>query len=86
MTTRAHRHPSRTREIPTRYPLCPAVTPDGKYMSFIGGGDIWWVKADFLEAYRTPGLAVEGHERVCAGSTDSFTSSARPGAAGCPSP
>lgn len=33
-------------------PLCPAVTPDGKFMFFIGNGDIWWVRADFIEAMR----------------------------------
>lgn len=32
--------------------LCPAVTPDGKYMFFVGGGDIFWVKADFIEKLR----------------------------------
>jgi len=35
--------------------LCPAVTPDGKFMFFIGGGDIWWVRADFIEAMRPAG-------------------------------
>jgi ankyrin repeat protein len=29
--------------------LCPYVTPDGKYMFFIGAGDIYWVSADFIE-------------------------------------
>ena len=37
---------------PVLDPLCPAVTPDGKFMFFIGNGDIWWVKADFIEAMR----------------------------------
>lgn len=32
--------------------LCPAVTPDGKYMFFIGNGDIYWIKADFIEKLR----------------------------------
>jgi len=32
--------------------LCPYVTPDGKYMFFIGQGDIWWVDAGFIEALR----------------------------------
>jgi ankyrin repeat protein len=32
-----------------RLSLCPAVTPDGKYMFFIGGGDIYWVDAEFIE-------------------------------------
>jgi ankyrin repeat protein len=33
-------------------PLCPAVTPDGKYMFFIGEGDIWWMDAGFIERLR----------------------------------
>jgi hypothetical protein len=32
--------------------LCPAVTPDGKYMFFIGRGDIYWVDAAFIEKLR----------------------------------
>jgi len=32
-----------------QYALCPAVTPDGKYMFLIGGGDIYWVDAKFIE-------------------------------------
>ena len=32
-----------------RYALCPAVTPDGKYMFLIGEGDIYWVDAKFIE-------------------------------------
>jgi ankyrin repeat protein len=32
--------------------LCPAVTPDGKYMFFIGNGDIYWVSAGFIEEMR----------------------------------
>ncbi len=32
--------------------LCPLVTPDGRFMSFLGRGDIYWVKADFIEALR----------------------------------
>ena len=32
--------------------LCPLVTPDGKYMFILGEGDIYWVKADFIEALR----------------------------------
>ncbi|MBN1938831.1 MAG: ankyrin repeat domain-containing protein [Candidatus Aminicenantes bacterium] len=32
--------------------LCPAVTPDGKFMFFIGQGDIWWVSAEFIERLR----------------------------------
>jgi len=35
-----------------RYALCPAITPDGKYMFFIGGGDIYWVDAGFIEDLR----------------------------------
>ena len=30
--------------------LCPYVTPDGKYMVFIGSGDIYWVTTDFIRA------------------------------------
>ncbi len=32
--------------------LCPAVTPDGKYMFFIGRGDIYWIDAGFIEKLR----------------------------------
>jgi Tol biopolymer transport system component len=32
--------------------LCPAVTPDGKYMFFIGRGDIYWIDAGFIENLR----------------------------------
>jgi ankyrin repeat protein len=32
--------------------LCPAITPDGKYMFFIGNGDIYWIKADFIKKRR----------------------------------
>lgn len=40
-------------KINSRRPaLCPAVTPDGKYMFFIGGSDIFWVEADFIENLR----------------------------------
>jgi ankyrin repeat protein len=35
-----------------RYALCPAVTPDGKYMFFIGGGDIYWVDAGMIDALK----------------------------------
>jgi ankyrin repeat protein len=35
-----------------RIALCPAVTPDGKYMFFIGEGDIFWVDASFIEKLR----------------------------------
>jgi ankyrin repeat protein len=34
------------------FALCPAVTPDGKYMFFIGNGDIYWVDAGFIEELR----------------------------------
>ncbi len=37
--------------------LCPAVTPDGKYMFFIGNGDIYWVSAGFIEELRPKKLA-----------------------------
>lgn len=32
--------------------LCPAVTPDGKYMFFIGRGDIYWIDAGFIDKLR----------------------------------
>lgn len=32
--------------------LCPAITPDGKYMFFIGEGDIYWVDAKFIEGLK----------------------------------
>jgi hypothetical protein len=32
--------------------LCPTITPDGKYMFFLGQGDIWWVSAEFIERLR----------------------------------
>lgn len=33
-------------------PLCPLVTPDGRFLFFIGSGDIWWTRADFIEEMR----------------------------------
>ncbi len=35
--------------------LCPAVTPDGKYMFFIARGDIYWVSAGFIHKLRQSG-------------------------------
>ncbi len=32
--------------------LCPLVTPNGKFMFMLGQGDIYWVRADFIEALR----------------------------------
>lgn len=32
--------------------LCPTVTPDEKYMFFIGQGDIYWVDAGFIDKLR----------------------------------
>lgn len=32
--------------------LGPTVSPDGRYLFYLGGGDVWWVRADFLEALR----------------------------------
>lgn len=32
--------------------LCPSITPDGKYMFFIGRGDIYWIDAGFIEKLR----------------------------------
>jgi ankyrin repeat protein len=37
---------------PVSDPLCPLVTADGKFMFFIGSGDIWWTHADFIEEMR----------------------------------
>ena len=31
------------------FALCPAITPDGKYMFIIGEGVIYWVEAKFIE-------------------------------------
>jgi len=33
-------------------PLCPLVTSDGRFLFFIGSGDIWWTRADFIEEMR----------------------------------
>ena len=32
--------------------LCPAITPEGKYMFFIGRGDIYWIDASFIDKLR----------------------------------
>jgi ankyrin repeat protein len=32
--------------------LCPSVTPDGRFMFFIGNGDIFWMDAEFIERLR----------------------------------
>jgi len=32
--------------------LCPVVTPDGKYLFFIGAADIYWVDAKFIEGLK----------------------------------
>jgi ankyrin repeat protein len=37
---------------PVQNPLCPLITADGKFMFFIGSGDIWWTRADFIEEMR----------------------------------
>ena len=34
---------------PVEQPLCPLVTADGRFMFFIGSGDIWWTRADFID-------------------------------------
>jgi len=31
---------------------CPAISPDGNYLFFTSGGDIYWVDAKILEKYR----------------------------------
>jgi hypothetical protein len=28
----------------------PIITADGRFRFFIGSGDVWWVRADFIEA------------------------------------
>jgi ankyrin repeat protein len=38
---------------PVQGPLCPIITSDSEFMFFIGSGDIWWTKADFIEELRT---------------------------------
>jgi len=37
---------------PVEQPLCPLVTADGRFLFFIGSGDIWWTRADFIEEMR----------------------------------
>jgi hypothetical protein len=37
---------------PVEQPLCPLVTSDGEFLFFIGSGDIWWTRADFIEDLR----------------------------------
>jgi hypothetical protein len=37
---------------PVEQPLCPLVTADGRFLFFIGSGDIWWTRADFIEELR----------------------------------
>ena len=32
---------------------CPLVTAGGEFMSFIGSRDIWWTRANFIEAMRS---------------------------------
>jgi ankyrin repeat protein len=38
--------------LDVEFSLCPSITPDGRFMFFIGEGDIWWVSADFIESMR----------------------------------
>lgn len=33
-------------------PLWPFVTSDGRFLFFIGSGDVWWTRADFIEEMR----------------------------------
>jgi len=33
---------------PVQDPLCPIVTADGRFLFFIGSGDVWWTRADFI--------------------------------------
>jgi ankyrin repeat protein len=37
---------------PVTDPLCPLVTADGRFLFFIGSGDVWWTRADFIEEMR----------------------------------
>ncbi len=37
---------------PVEGPLCPIITADGRFMFFIGSGDVWWTRADFIEEMR----------------------------------
>ena len=37
---------------PISQPLWPSITPDGRFMFFIGEGDIWWMSAEFIERLR----------------------------------
>jgi ankyrin repeat protein len=37
---------------PVNDPLCPLITPDAKFMFFIGSGDIWWTGAEFIREMR----------------------------------
>ena len=37
---------------PVSDPLCLLVTADGKFMFFIGSGDIRWTRADFIQEMR----------------------------------
>lgn len=39
-----------TRQV--EQPLWPFVTSDGRFLFFIGDGDIWWTRADFIEEMR----------------------------------
>jgi hypothetical protein len=42
---------------PVHDPLCPIITADGRFMFFIGSGDIWWTQAHFVEEMRVAGQA-----------------------------
>ena len=37
---------------PVEFPLCPIITSDESFMFFIGSGDIWWTRADFIQEMR----------------------------------
>jgi len=43
--------------LDVEFSLCPSITPDGKFMFFIGERDIWWVRADFIESMRPTNTA-----------------------------
>lgn len=37
---------------PVEGPLCPIITADGEFLFFIGSGDVWWTRADFIDEMR----------------------------------
>ena len=35
-----------------RMGICPMITPDGQYLFFSSGGNLYWVNAEALEPFR----------------------------------